>query len=454
MKHRSNPSRRYFLKSAALATPIMLGGLQSEAQTRPAAHSVVTASFEAGASRNYPGKDTRLSISMWDFSWLQSGYPGGPYENLEQRVAEAQERGYNTLRVDCFPSRLLEPISHFEKNWATGDLPAWGMTAEAFSCNVRERLRGFAALCRKHDLWLGLDTWDLDHMFTAALPELWKSQHITVVDEDTAFTRCGELWARALKLMREDGVLEQAVWVAPMNEVPHFEGHLDSVIAVKNRLKNDSITKSIAAAELDAIYRRINVSMGAPIKSEIAKDGIPLSYSSITSENYAARVSDIYDVVDIHFMPGVIEDDEDKRAFQRVGPGAPNGRFHELKKFDLKAYSTTWDNACRRHYPAMLEQASNYFKTALEHMTLPSGKRLHAIVTEAYGPCYWPDCPNVDWEWYKLYNADALRVVASMDFTGATLSNYGEPLFTLWNDPGWHWAGNNYFRTALPGVSG
>ena len=60
----------------------------------------------------------------------------------------------------------------------------------------------------------------------------------------------------------------------------------------------------------------------------------------------------------------------------------------------------------------------------------------------------WPDSPDVSWEWYKRYNADALRIVASMGFTGASLSNYGEPLFTLWNDTGWHWAGNNFFRTA------
>lgn len=217
---------------------------------------------------------------------------------------------------------------------------------------------------------------------------------------------------------------------------------------MNSRLKSGKITKTEAATELDAIYRRINVYMGAPIKSEIAKDGIPLSYSSITEENYAARVSDIYDVVDIHFMPGVIKDAEDKRAFQKAGPGAPNGRFDVFEKLDLKAYSTAWDTACRRHYPAMLEQASHSFKTALEPMTLPSGKRLRAIVTEAYGPCFWPDNKDVDWEWYKLYNADALRIVASMDFAGATLSNYGEPLFTLWNDPGWHWAGNNYSRTA------
>jgi hypothetical protein len=256
---------------------------------------------------------------------------------------------------------------------------------------------------------------------------------------------------QALKLMREDGVLERAVWIAPMNEVPHFGGgSVEEVIALQKKPKSEGETKLESAAELDAIYRRLNNYMGAPIKSEVAKDGIPLSYSSINLENYSARVTDIYDVVDIHFMPQVIQDDEDKRAFQSVGPGAPNGNFQVLETFDLKAFSKAWDNACRRHYPAMLERVSSYFKTALERTTLPSGKRLQAIITECYGSLEWPDSPEVSWEWYKRYNADALRIVASMNFTGASLSNFGEPLFTLWDDLGWHWAGNSYLRAASP----
>jgi hypothetical protein len=83
--------------------------------------------------------------------------------------------------------------------------------------------------------------------------------------------------------------------------------------------------------------------------------------------------------------------------------------------------------------------------TALAHLTLPSGKQLAAIITESFGPCFWPDHPAVSWEWYKRYNGDSLRIVAAMDFKGSTLSNYAEPLFSLWKDVDWHWTGNTYF---------
>ncbi len=98
----------------------------------------------------------------------------------------------------------------------------------------------------------------------------------------------------------------------------------------------------------------------------------------------------------------------------------------------------------------MLKRTRDWHQSALTHMTLPSGKKLSAIITESFGPCIWPDHPAVNWEWYKLYNADSLRVVTSMDFQGSTLSNYAEPLFTLWQDAAWHWAGTNYLLSTKP----
>jgi hypothetical protein len=65
-----------------------------------------------------------------------------------------------------------------------------------------------------------------------------------------------------------------------------------------------------------------------------------------------------------------------------------------LEKFDLEAFSRAEKDACRRHNPAMLDRLSNFFKSALEHMKLPSGKRLQAIVTECYGSLEWLDSPG------------------------------------------------------------
>ena len=100
----------------------------------------------------------------------------------------------------------------------------------------------------------------------------------------------------------------------------------------------------------DAVYQRVNHWMAEPIKAEVARERIPLSYSSLGAEDYSARLTDVYDVVDVHFMPGVIADAEDARAFELARRGVPGGRFSDMEKYDLKAWSQAWDHACRKHY--------------------------------------------------------------------------------------------------------
>lgn len=414
--------------------------------TMSAAPQADPSDVPASRGNTYFNKGTRLAISMWDFSWLFASGPGGAYEDLERRVAEAAERGYNTLRIDCFPWGFLESESRFEKNWDPAvNVPQWGERPVTITCNVRKKVAELAKLCRKHKIWLGLDSWDTLSMFGHENSNFV----IQEADEEREFTRYAEVWVKALKLMREDGVLERAVWIAPMNEVPNFAG--GRVAALK---------KTKDPAETNAIYRRVNGWMAAPIRAEVATEKIPISYSSNGDPNYGARLTDDYGVVDLHFMPGVISDAEDRKAFPGVPfnitrfPGGNVGVFQGQqlapgpRNFDCEAYSKAWDHACRRHYAAMLGRTRNWFESALTRLTLPSGRKLAAIITECFGPLIWPDTPAVSWDWYKRYNGDSLRIVAGMDFKGSSLSNFGEPLFSLWDDADWHWTSNTYFLAA------
>jgi Sugar-binding cellulase-like len=450
-------SRRNILKAAAIGLPMaavvpaVVGSTGNDAKE---------SNF---APRTYFDKGKRLSISMWDFSWLMAHGPGGAYADLERRVAEAAERGYNTLRVDCFPSRILERESTFKKNWTAGaNLPRWGEIPADYTCNVRKQVAALADHCRKYDVWLGLDSWDKAHMFRSIEPPVAKTSGalsdidgsgaaittIAEADEERAFTAYGEVWVKALKLMREDGVLERAVWIAPMNEVPHFGSRsLESIAALKKGARNEGETQIENAQREDAIYKSVNEWMAAPIRAEVRRDHIPISYSSLGAERYAQRLTDSYDVVDIHFMPGVPTDKDDDAAFAQAARGISGPiRFAEFEKFDLEAWSHAWDRACHKHYPRLLQRTHEYFSNALNNMVLPSGKRLTAIITECYGPLIWPDSSDVDWNWYERYNADALRIVSAMNFAGSSLSNFAEPLFTLWNDVDWHWTSNMYFQ--------
>jgi hypothetical protein len=271
---------------------------------------------------------------------------------------------------------------------------------------------------------------------------------ITPDQEERTFTGFAQTWVRAIKLMREEGILERAVWIAPMNEVPHFTSRgLESVRALGLKDKNENETESNSTDELDAIHRRINHWMGEAIADEVSREGIPLSYSSSPPENYGARLTDIYDVVDVHFMPDVITDAEDSAAFEKTYNGPAGYRFSEMERYDLAAWGGVWAQACRRHYQAMLERAEQSLRhDAIDLCTTNSGKQLVPVVTESFGPCYFPDVPEVDWTWYRNYNADAARLLTGLPFAGTSLSNYAEPLFRLWDDVDWHRNTNLYLR--------
>ncbi len=123
--------------------------------------------------------------------------------------------------------------------------------------------------------------------------------------------------------------------------------------------------------------------------------------------------------------------------------------FAGYEKLNLKEFSKLWDATCREDYPQLLSRVRDYFQNALNNLTLPGGKKLQAVITESFGSTFWPDHPDVSWDWYKRYNADAARIASSMPYEGVSLSNFGEPIFTLWEDADWHRNGNLFTLNIL-----
>lgn len=397
--------------------------------------------------KNYFNKGHPLTIAMWDYSWLKCGHKGGSFHDLERCVAEAAQRGYNTLRVDVFPHWYLDSHHVFEPQGLGRRVPTWGDVRQVggYTCNVRERVIELADLARRHGLMLALDTWMSFAILGGRGP-------IPAGEEEAVCRAWSETWVQALRAMREDGVLERAAWVAPLNEVPLFLGSMLQRVRVSDpSVRHEGQTDfNEDLPELDAVFREINTWLGEAIFAELASDGVPLAYSALGAENYAARVPEFYDVADVHFMPDVLLAPEDRIALNKAGDGAAAFTLHDKQEaFDLTLYSAAWERACERNYDRMLALAHSYAAGALARTTLPSGKQLTAVVTEAYGPCNFPDTPEVSWEAYKRWNGDAARIFAGYDFAGLTISNHAEPLFSLWRDAGWQRQTNAFLKASV-----
>ena len=395
----------------------------------------------------YFDKPVTLTIEKWDLGWLCGNHPGGASEDLRVRVEQARERAYNTFRIEVYPRQLPERTSVFKKDHdPKTQLPGWGDVIADHECNILERLRTLADLSRENDIWLGLDTW------MNGPKALGGGKIIDLGDEEQIFTEFSQMWVRAIRLMREEGILERAVWIAPLNEVPHvFARKVRAIMDVTDTRAEDGANDGEIAEKVDSLLRQYNHWMGEAIKAEIEPDGIPLSYSALyCAERYDRRLTDIYDVVDAHYMPDVHLDDDDKVAIEKAGKGASEfSLFSDLQRYDLKIYTRAWDEACRKNYAAMIQRVRETHEQALEYLVLPSGKKLVPIITESFGPCFFPDHPDVSWDWYKQYNGDATRTIAPLAYAGATLSNFAEPGFTLWDDVQWHRTANLFLLNSV-----
>jgi hypothetical protein len=402
--------------------------------------------------KNYPNTSHPLAICMWDYSWLQCGHPGGQFHDLPRRVAEAAERGYDTLRVDVFPHFYLKREHTFPEQGMDRRVRTWGDVLQkgGYTVDVRRKVIELADLCRRHKLRLALDTW---MSFAVLGPQLNGAKFFPRRQEEKLCRDWADTWAKALRLMRDDGVLERAAWVAPLNEVPLFLGAmLESVKVSDPEVRHEGQTRFRAdLPELDAIFRQINTWLGEAIAAEIATERIPLAYSALGAENYADRLTDIYDLADVHFMPDTLLDEADKTALEHAGKGASKFSLHPAQDpWNLKIFSDAWNEASRKHREAMCALARDYAAAVHQRLTLPSGKRLHAVVTEAYGPCNHPDHAEVDWTEYQHWNAAAFAIFAEYPFVGLTLSNHAEPIFSLWDDVAWQQQGNRLIHAAGP----
>lgn len=62
---------------------------------------------DANSSNSYDMRSdltpARLTIAMWNFSWLFMHYPGGAFEDYDKVTDELLEHGFNTIKIDAFP---------------------------------------------------------------------------------------------------------------------------------------------------------------------------------------------------------------------------------------------------------------------------------------------------------------------------------------------------------------
>jgi hypothetical protein len=105
---------------------------------------------------------SRLTIAMWDFSWLNQHYKGGFYEDYNKVCDELIERGFNTVRIDAFPLVIGKMESNEQEVTIEGDpLRNWGASDKDRKHAVVTELIQFMKITREKNISVILSSWGL-----------------------------------------------------------------------------------------------------------------------------------------------------------------------------------------------------------------------------------------------------------------------------------------------------
>lgn len=103
---------------------------------------------------------SRLTIAMWDFSWLTMHYPGGAFENYDKVTDELLERGFNAVRIDAFPLLIGKLENNHQKLTILEDrLGNWGPSDKDRKHAIIEELLEFIKIAKEKNISVILSSW-------------------------------------------------------------------------------------------------------------------------------------------------------------------------------------------------------------------------------------------------------------------------------------------------------
>lgn len=355
-----------------------------------------------------------LAIAMWDFSWLERRWPGAGYTDWDRALDALQERGYDALRIDCYPHLLAADPDH---EWEL--IPLWAQQQWGAPTRLRIRpgpaLLDFLTRCRTRGLRVLLSSWFRQDAEDQRLRILSASDHAAV-------------WSQTLNYLDRAGVGD-SVWAVDLcNEwpqkdwCPFFHPAPHDWTAARSRRW---------MAEALAAFRRAHPKMPATFSVNFPYG---LCANAATEEARNPNLASLagageagWDFADPHlWMTSTCNFNS------RVGYA-----------FDFWA-STSFDNLVA-HGEKIYRSNPDFFQAALRQgiadcaaASVSAGIPL--ITTEGWGVVDYKDWPGLDWGWVK--ELCAVGTIAAADtgrWAAICTSNFCGPQFLgMWEDAAWH----------------
>ncbi len=344
-----------------------------------------------------------IAITMWDFSWLERRWPGAGYEDWDLALDELAERGYEAVRIDCYPHLVAEnPTAEWQilPPWNQQD---WGSPAPV-KVRVMPALIEFIQKCKERGLRVGLSSWYQDDS---------TSQRLSIASP-SALSDC---WSATLEHIKEAGLMDTILFADLCNEwglsiwTPFF-------CTAKTGTRDWRSEESLWWME--SSIRQLRATSGE----------LPLTFSlahNLDKEHLEGMEVPFMDFLELHrCMAGCTE------FYERVG--------YNFERYDSSGYDNVVKYA-EKLYRSDPEYWWNRFTPHLDAMVEFSRQNDRLLGTsEGWSIVDYKDWPGLDWGWVKEFNERAVDyVLESGRWAMVCTSNFCGPQFHgMWRDIAWH----------------
>ncbi len=419
----TNYARRDFIKKTTVAagTLAIPGGVYS---------SIGTSIFakKAEQSRGLEVKQP-LAISMWDYSWILRHHRYGEFENWDKVLEGLAERGYNAIRIDVLPQFVAadtngNQTSEFrsvKKDWA----PAlWG-NEYTMSFNPRNALLEFLPKCEKYGIKVGIATWFMRH----------GTDRVDIFMEEVGLLRA---WDETLAFLQSHDLLRNVIYVDLLNEYPNWHGY----DWFKNEMNKRSDAKQFKLDNPDANVPDTDAGnfSGSLLKKQFYNNFINKTITTLKAKypnlNFFASLDSGMNLNEIDLSNFDALDYHVWFAHTDKIPGLNEIRLRD-QSLGLKKINASLMDYWNENKSTLIDWMDSRI-TAISN----TAKQNNIVCgnTEGWGPIFWFDHPELDWNWVKESAEICVDLALKHDnYKFICTSNFTHPQFKgIWEDLKWH----------------
>lgn len=382
---------------------------------------------------------TRLTIAMWDFSWMYMHYPGGAFENFDRVTDELLERGFNTVRIDAFPLIIgkLDSLNQ-EVTIAGGPLRNWGPSDKDRQHDVVNELTEFMKMTKEKGLYVILSSWGFGCLEFPEILNDYKNRNFF-----------WQAWEKTLNILKDEKLLDHVLYVDFDQEFPYFSPFNAHLNNLQKTLVNSEKSKMEAAGHVELNFEKYswnNAQMNfvhdyfSSTLSHFQRLYPHLRFTfSLTSYWKEVRLMNIQslDVLELHMWMSQSAIFQNRSGFSDVQKDRGDHNF--------KDYQNRVNALLLSSRPKLLKEMFNrmdYAQKWSEEIAAP------LVTTESWGPWWNMDHNDLDWQWLQDWCELCMNMAPQYGFWGVTPWNYSHPYWDNWQNVEWYNKVNKSFLNA------